>query len=258
MLNIQRSIPIPRIGLEKLVNYILAIGENPGINCAAIKDKGLDIGKGRGDITRFFQRIGIIEVYGNCNIKLTNIGNVVYRALNEDLTLAKMLLHLILYRELPHYRLLIDLISDNRSISVSELHELINQKMRELSPTAWLNEVAFKAIIGLATDLEVVNVENGRIGIKYTASVSECIKGSMVTLNTQKILRLDNLNDCLKRLLRNIDIKPLLINNLDSCVEPIVAPGLAGPKSTYFKIINEDCVIKQIINTILSMPIIDR
>ncbi|WP_054857983.1 hypothetical protein [Vulcanisaeta sp. JCM 16159] len=112
MLNIQRSIPIPRISLEKLINYILSIGENPGIDCSTLKDRGLDIGKGRGDITRFFQRIGVIEVYGDCNIRLTDTGNMLYRALNMDLTLSKMLFHLILYRELPHYRLLINLISE--------------------------------------------------------------------------------------------------------------------------------------------------
>ncbi|WP_243669099.1 hypothetical protein [Vulcanisaeta sp. JCM 16161] len=128
MLNIQRSIPIPRISLEKLINYILVVGENPGINCSAIKDRGLDIGKGRGDITRFFQRIGLVEVYGDCNIRLTDTGNTLYRALNRDLALSKMLLHLILYKELPHYRLLINLISEEGPINIAELHKLINQK----------------------------------------------------------------------------------------------------------------------------------
>ncbi|MFP3491374.1 MAG: hypothetical protein RXN86_01225, partial [Vulcanisaeta sp.] len=75
MLTIQRSIPIPRIGLNKLINYIVFVGENPGINCSAIRDRGLDIGKGRGDITRFFQRIGIVSVDNECNVKLTDIGN---------------------------------------------------------------------------------------------------------------------------------------------------------------------------------------
>lgn len=45
MLNIQRSIPIPRISLEKLINYMLTVGENPGIDCSTIKERGLDIGK---------------------------------------------------------------------------------------------------------------------------------------------------------------------------------------------------------------------
>ncbi|WP_054854213.1 hypothetical protein [Vulcanisaeta distributa] len=260
MLNIQRSIPIPRISLEKLINYILSIGENPGIDCSTLKDRGgLDIGKGRGDITRFFQRIGgVVEVYGgDCNIRLTDTGNMLYRALNRDLTLSKMLFHLILYRELPHYRLLINLISEEGPTSVTELHRLINQKMRELSPTAWLNEVAFKAIIGLAVDLGVVEITNGgEVSIRYTASISECIRKAMAPIGSQKVLRLDDLDNCIKQLLGGVlDIKQPLINNLDGCVEPIIAPGPLGPKSTYFKILNEDCVVKQIVNTILSKSV---
>ncbi|ADN51336.1 hypothetical protein [Vulcanisaeta distributa] len=252
MLNIQRSIPIPRISLEKLINYILTVGDNPGINCSALKDRGLEIGKGRGDITRFFQRIGVVEVYGDCNIRLTDVGNALYMALNRDVALSKMLFHLILYKELPHYRLLINLISEEGPLSITELHRLINQRIRELSPTAWLNEVAFKAIIGLAVDLGVVEVVNGEVSIRYTASISECIRRAMVLIGSQKVLRLDDLNACIKQLLGNIDIKQLLIGSLDGCVEPIIAPGPLGPKSTYFKVLNEDCVVKQVVNVILN------
>ncbi|BDR91261.1 hypothetical protein [Vulcanisaeta souniana] len=255
MLSIQRSIPIPRIGLEKLINYILLVGENPGINCSVIKEKRLDIGKGKGDITRFFQRIGLIEVDEKCGVRLTEVGNAVFKALNEDLTLAKMLLHLVLYRELPHYRLLIDLISEHEPVGVTELHELANRRIRELSPTAWLNDVAYKALIGLAIDLEVIEVTNNKVNIRYTASVSECIRKSIAITNNQKILRMDNLNNCLKQLIRNFDIKASLINNLNNCVEPIVAPGPIGSRNTYFRVIDEDCVVRQVVDAILRLPI---
>ncbi len=90
-----------------------------------------------------------MEVYGgDCSVRLTDVGNALYMALNRDVALSKMLFHLILYKELPHYRLLINLISEEGPLSITELHRLINQRIRELSPTAWLNEVAFKAIIG--------------------------------------------------------------------------------------------------------------
>lgn len=129
--------------------------------------------------------------------------------------------------------------------------------MRDLSPTAWLNEVAFKAIIGLATDLGVVEVVNGEVSIRYTASVSECIRRSMALIGSQKVLRLDDLSTCIKQSLGGLDIKQSLINNLDGCVEPIMAPpGPLGPKSTYFKVLNEDCVIKQVVNTILSKSVL--
>ncbi|WP_243669097.1 hypothetical protein [Vulcanisaeta sp. JCM 16161] len=126
-----------------------------------------------------------------------------------------------------------------------------------MSPTAWLNEVAFKAIIGLATDLGVVEVVNGEVSIKYTASVSECIRRAMASIGPQKVLRIDDLNTCIKQSLGGIDIKQSLINSLDGCVEPIIAPGPLGPKSTYFKILNEDCVVKQVVNTILSKSVLD-
>ncbi|WP_054857984.1 hypothetical protein [Vulcanisaeta sp. JCM 16159] len=129
--------------------------------------------------------------------------------------------------------------------------------MRELSPTAWLNEVAFKAIIGLAVDLGVVEITNGEVSIRYTASISECIRKAMVPIGSQKVLRLDDLDNCIKQLLGVLDIKQPLINNLDGCVEPIIAPGPLGPKSTYFKILNEDCVVKQIVNTILSKSVLN-
>ena len=254
MLNIQRSIPIPRIGLEKLMNYIIAVGEDPGIECRELRDRGLDIGKGRGDITRFFQRIGIVEVNGDCSIRLTNVGNTLYRALNRDVGLFKMLFHLVLYRELPHYRLLINTISEEGPMGIDELHKSINQRMRELSPTAWLNEVAFKALIGLATDLGVVDVTNGEVGIRYTASVSECIRRAVVTIGSQRVLRIDELSNCIRQLLGNIDIRQALVNGLDGCVEPIIAPGPMGPKSTYFRVLDEDCVVRQVVNAILSMP----
>ncbi|GAB6944616.1 hypothetical protein [Vulcanisaeta sp. JCM 14467] len=258
MLNIQRSIPIPRISLEKLINYMLTVGENPGIDCSTIKERGLDIGKGRGDITRFFQRIGIVEVYGDCNIRLTDAGNALYRALNRDVALSKMLFHLILYRELPHYRLLINTISEEGPVSITELHKLINQRMRELSPTAWLNEVAFKALIGLAVDLGVVEVVNGEVNIRYAASISECIRRAIAPIGNQKVLRLDDLSTCIKQLLGDIDIRQSLINNLDGCVEPIIAPGPSGPRSTYFRVLNEDCVVKQVVNSILSESVLSR
>ncbi|KUO80951.1 MAG: hypothetical protein AT714_03245 [Vulcanisaeta sp. OSP_8] len=253
MLTIQRSIPIPRIGLNKLINYIVFVGENPGINCSAIRDRGLDIGKGRGDITRFFQRIGIVSVDNECNVKLTDIGNTLFKTLNNDLALAKTLMHLILYSELPHYRLLIDVISENGTVSVDELHEKINQRMRELSPTAWLNDVAYKALIGLAADLDVIEVVGNRVSIKYVASVSECIRRSIVILGGQRILRFDDLSNCLRQVFRNLD-NTSLINGIGDCVEPIMAPNPVNARSAYLKVIDEDCVIRRIVNAVFKTP----
>ncbi len=254
MLSIQRSIPIPRIGLEKLINYIIFVGENPGVNCSVIKDKGLDVGKGRGDITRFFQRIGIIDVNNDCNVKLTDVGLVIFNALNTDLSLAKALMHLVLYSELPHYKVLIDVVSEENSIDADELREKINRRIKDLSPTAWINEVAYKALLGLAVDLDVIEIINGKVSIRFTASISECIKKSIVLMNNQKVFRLDDLSQCLSQLFKNFDIKTLL-NNINGCVEPIVAPGPFGSKSTYFRVVNENCLVKQIINTIFKMPL---
>ncbi len=103
-----------------------------------------------------------------------------------------------------------------------------------------------------------MEVVNGEVSIKYTASISECIRRAMVLIGSQKVLRLDDLNACVKQLLGNIDIKQLLINSLDGCVEPIIAPPgpLGPPKSTYFRVLNEDCVVKQVVNVILNKSVL--
>jgi hypothetical protein len=253
MLTIQRSIPIPRIGLSKLINYILFVGENPGVNCSTVRSNGLDIGKGRGDITRFFERIGIITVDDECNIELTEMGRVLFNALNTDLYLAKILMHLLLYSELPHYRLLIDTVSKEGSMDIKELRDRVNQRMRELSPTAWLNDVAFKALIGLAVDLDVIEVVGDRVSMKHVASVSECIRRSIVILGGQRILRFDDLSNCLRQVFRNLD-NASLINGISDCVEPVMAPNPVNARSAYLKVIDEDCVVKRIINTVLKTP----
>lgn len=249
MLSIQRSIPIPRIGLDKLINYIIAVGESPGINCSTIKERGLDIGKGRGDITRFFMRINMVQVRDDCSVFLTEIGNKVYNALINDISLGKSMLHLILYNELPHYKLLIDLVAEEGEVSINELFQKLNDRVHALSPTAWVNEVAFKALIGLARDLDVIEVSNGRVSLRYTASVSECLRKSSVLLDGQKIIKMSELESCLRGTVKNVNVIAL-INEIRDCVEPIVAPGL-NPKSSYFKVINESCVIKALLNALL-------
>lgn len=249
MLSIQRSIPIPRIGLDKLVNYIVTVGENPGINCSVIKEKGLDIGKGKGDITRFFMRINVVQVKDNCAIFLTEIGEKVYRALINDVSLGKSMLHLVLYNELPHYKLLIDLIANEGEVSLNELFQRLNEKVHSISPTAWVNEVAFKTLIGLARDLDVIDVSNGKVSLRYTASVSECLRNASVSLDGQEIIKVSELKACLGSIIKDVNMDAFM-TEIKDCVEPIVAPGI-NPKSSYFKIINKDCVIKALLNALL-------
>ncbi|MFB6470976.1 MAG: hypothetical protein TU36_007085 [Vulcanisaeta sp. AZ3] len=182
---------------------------------------------------------------------MTEIGNTIFKALNNDIYLAKTLMHLIFYNEIPHYKLLIITVSERDLISLNELHEEVNHRIRELSPTAWLNDVAFKTLIGLAVDLDVIKVEDGKVSIRYAASVSECIRVSIVSLGGQRILRTDELNNCLRRIFNGLNTEQL-INNIsaDGCVEPIIAPSRTNPKAAYLKVLDENCIVRQVIKEI--------
>ncbi len=250
MLGIQRSIPIPRIGIDKLINYIITVGENPGINCSTLRSKGLDIGKGRGDITRFFARIGIVRVGEDCSVALTEVGQGIYRALIRDVYLGKSLLHLVLYSELPHYRLLMDLVAMEGEVGVDDLFKKVNERVRELSPSAWINEVAFKALLGLGKDLGVINVSNGRVSLRHAAAVSECLRSASVELDGQEIVRLGDLESCLRGVVGAFD-SGRFMDMVRDCVEPIVAPG-TNPRASYLKILNRECVLRALLSTLLS------
>ncbi len=150
----QRSITFPPIKLKKIDDYMLYVAKNKA-RVVELKEKMLDFGRGRGDITRFLERIGVIEV-GEF-VEFTNLGREVV-SLRESLGTA--VYHALLYQRVPQYKLLIDVLKE-RDLARDVLYELVNKRLAELSPTAWVNRVAFRALLQIGEDLRTVKRNNG-------------------------------------------------------------------------------------------------
>jgi len=232
-LNVQRSIPFPRVSLNKLLAYIEAVGDNYGLRKGDVRNKNLDIGKGKGDITRFFLRIGIVEENGEA-IELTQHGWAIYNSIKMGAG-AKQL-HSYLMNALPQYKLLIDVLLKNGSINEDELFNLLNEEIRRLSPSSWINKVAFKALLGLLIDAHIV-VKVGKV-INYTngdmvTRIKTCIDTNKVKLGDYYLLSINKLSKCIGMQINVNDIKVGTISN---------APG-----DSMIKIANIDEFIKSLI-----------
>ncbi len=232
-LNVQRSIPFPRVSLNRLLTYIEVVGDNYGsLSKDDVKNKGLDIGKGKGDITRFFLRIGIIQENGN-TIELTQNGWSIYNSIKMG-TGSKQL-HSYLLNVLPQYKLLIDILLKNGSINEDELFDSLNEEIRRLSPSSWINKVAFKALLGLLMDAHII-IKVGKM-INYTngdiiTRIKTCIDTNKVKLGDHYLLSVNKLSKCIGI---QIDINEIKVGSISN------APG-----DSMIKIANIDELIKSL------------
>jgi hypothetical protein len=252
MLRVQRSIPIPRISLDRLIKYVVRVGEEPGVGIGTLRGEGLDFGKGRGDITRFFQVVGIVEV-DQGSVRLTPLGMRLLEAFNNDVRMGMLLMHIILYRELPQYSILVDTVSERGELSTEELYAEVNRRIRELSPTAWVNEVAFKALLGLSSDLGIIEVRGDRVRLSHLGLPEDCVRRYSVNVGGRVMLRTRDLEDCLSRLVgRGVDSMKALGEAAGvGCIEWVMAPGSTGPWSSYMRITDEECLIRKLTESIL-------
>ncbi|MEM1598090.1 MAG: hypothetical protein QW598_02795 [Pyrobaculum sp.] len=148
---IQRSITFPPIRIDKIDEYVVYVAKHrPTINM--LREGGLEIGRGRGDITRFFERLGVVETRGEV-VELTPLGRqlVTFR---EAVGIA--VYHALFYQRAPQYRLLVDLIREVGAVDQQQLYEKANISLRQVSPTAWINKVAFRTLLQIAADLRAV------------------------------------------------------------------------------------------------------
>jgi len=251
MLRVQRSIPIPRISLERLVKYIIRVGEEPGIDVVKLRMEGLDFGKGRGDITRFFQALGIIDV-SNGGVRLTPLGERLFTALGSDVRIGKLFLHMVLYRELPQYAILVNTVSELAEVRLKELHAEINRRIRKLSPTAWINEVAFKALLGLSSDLGILEVR-GDVVRPNNLGFAECVRRYSEDVGGRSMIRVKDLEECLSNLLGRIIEVMSALNEAarTGCIEWVMAPSPAGPRSSYARIMSEECLIRKLTDLLM-------
>ncbi len=240
MLRIQRSIPIPRVKLERLIAYILYLGDTGEAAPDELKRLKLDFGRGKGDITRFFERLGIVGC-SNGRVRLTEVGVSIYNAFKTDVVRGRALLHVLLYGELPHYKALIDIVYEKRVVDIGELKMLINEELKKYSPTAWINDVAFKTVLGMAVDLEAIEIEGNIVRARFAIPIEKCINEAIADIHGRRVLKVAELEKCLSKFYINIDVNKLL-TLIGNCVEKLNAPG---PYTINYVIVRDrECLIK--------------
>ena len=160
-----RSIPFPPIKLDKIVNYIFYIGERGVVGVEELRERGLEIGRGRGDITRFLHWLGIIYVDGGNKVHLTARGRMLLELVTS---IGVGAMHVPLYLFVKPYRVVVDELSARGSVTM----ELV----RDLTPS--LNTVSRRSLIRLIVDVGVAG-ENGRelvyLGDPVKRGLAKCL-----------------------------------------------------------------------------------
>jgi len=241
MQSVIRSIPIPRISLSRILRYIEYLCEKGEVKCIDLKNHGLDFGRGVGDITRFLRNIGVVQVEND----LAKLSSREICSLLRSKILVKVYMHNLLYERLLQYRLIFDIVRRHGSVRLEELHVKVNEELSKICPNAWINNVAFKTLIGFLEDLDLA-CRKGNVVVytgKVFSQVERCIEESSRSLGETKILDVTLLAECL-----DIDAK-ILEDLLSGLLVDYKAPG-----RTYKKIdVNVD-----IVSTLLSRGLMMR
>mgnify|MGYP001626159019 CR=1 FL=1 len=228
-LTVQRSIPFPRISLSRLINYLMYIKDNGMANVNDLKGSGLDFGKGKGDITRFFEKLGIVNVQDN-TVSLTSRGEELVNSIREHGIIA---FHEYLASELPQYRLLIEVLRDLGKAKEDDVLVELNKRITSESPAAWVNKVALRSMLGLLQDLGVLIRVNGAIAYVNDGFTDplECLSRVSVQVNGQYLVGVRELGNCLGKI-----INP---SSLAECGTLITAPD-----NTLLRFSSMECVAR--------------
>jgi len=228
-MTLQRSIPFPRIGVDKLIGYLTYIKDNGPVEVGELKEAGLDFGKGRGDITRFFEKLGLVAVQGNL-VSLTGEGEKLVDRVREY---GIRVLHEYLFNELPQYRLLVSVLRELGSASEDELLSNLNKRLADEFPAAWVNRVALRSMLGILQDLGMVVKVNG--AVTYidgdAADPLECLRRLSIQVSEQYLVSLRELSNCLGRVLNP--------SALSECGVLITAPN-----DTMLRFSSFECLVK--------------
>mgnify|MGYP001773202790 CR=1 FL=1 len=228
-LTVQRSIPFPRISLSRLINYLTYIRDNGIVNINDLKNSGLDFGKGKGDITRFFEKLGVVTVHDDA-VSLTNRGEELVNGIKEH---GIMAFHEYLVSELPQYRLLIEVLRDLGNVKEDDVLVELNKRIALESPAAWVNRVALRSMLGLLQDIGIVVRVNGTITYVNSdfTDPMECLGRISVQVNGQYLIGIRELSNCLGRV-----IDP---SSLIECGALITAPN-----NTLLRFNSMECVAR--------------
>jgi len=159
MFHVQRSIPFPPIRLDRLVRYLQAVVQRGSASLEELKEDGLDFGKGKGDITRFLERLGLVAV-SDKNVAPTKLA---YELLSIYRSIGPAVFHPLFSSALVQYRLLAELVEAMGTATLEELHDALNKRLAEITPSGWINNVAFKSLLAIAVDVGLVRKEGRRV-----------------------------------------------------------------------------------------------
>ena len=228
MLILQRSLPIPRIKIEKIINYVLHLCSINECTYDELKLKGLDFGKGKGDITRFLNRINIVETTDS-KVKLTELGMKLCTLLRKSGFLRNYILHSIFKKYVPQYELVLSVIQELQEVVEDELYNKVNEKIKSISPSAWINKVAFKTIIGFLEDLEVIRRKGKLIKFigydKKIEEFKECIITKSIKIGNRYLI---NRNDLIECTLKYLEIDHVEIERFKEALHEIKSPKIGN------------------------------
>ncbi len=195
-IGVARSIPFPRIPITRIVEYVNMVAMSNGIDVERLKEAGLDIGRGRGDITRFLEKIGVVEERGR-KVYLTAVGKKLQSFLAA---IGPPVLHRYMVAKVPLYGIAVELLSRRGSLPLEEFYHELNRELASVSPSAWLNRVAFRALLGMMRDTGYAQVGNGRVaalGDPLVATVRKCVEEKGISIGGEPYVSAWDLRQCL-------------------------------------------------------------
>ncbi|OYT26250.1 MAG: hypothetical protein B6V02_02095 [Thermoprotei archaeon ex4572_64] len=246
----QRSIPIPRVKIDRLIKYLMYLSEKGEVNVKELKDSNLDFGRGRGDITRFYKMIQIVEIHED-KVRLTRSGKMLCRYLSTNTLLGYRVFHRILYNKIIPYRLMIDLVCKHGSTSEHELYLMVNEELSKISPSSWINNVAYKTLLGLALDLKVIERRGKEVLCSVTSNYEEifrkCLLGASVDMLGRYVISISEFLKCVEA--EGLKISMKNIQNLAS-IEPLITPKLSSNSVEYIIINDLDLFIRELLKVL--------
>lgn len=148
---VQRSVTFPPIKLKRIDEYIKFVATRQPTP-SELREVGIEIGRGRGDITRFLERLGVVE-QAQGRVALTPLGRHL-ASLREALGVA--VYHALFFQRLPQYRVMVEAVAEGREGDLETLFKTVNTKLSAISPSVWINKVAFKTLIQIGEDVGVL------------------------------------------------------------------------------------------------------
>jgi len=224
-IELQRSIPFPRISVGRLINYLKFVVEMGSVSVGELKERRLDFGKGRGDITRFLERLGIIVVNDN-NV---TCADPCLRLVVLYASIGNPVVHAMLMKRVFQYKLMVKIAEEMGEGSLEDLYNRLSEEVEKISPSTWVNNVAFKTLIGFAKDVGAIDVKNGvfkYLGDPLRNSIVSCLSDRSAVVRGVNVAARGELDSCL--------------GYKTECCREIPSPG------RNYCVIDLDCVVEEI------------